>query len=55
MAATKAKKQYRTPGVVNGSLAYDFNTLERQLDRTGRMTPDRAYGGARGGCNRPGP
>ena len=40
MAATKAKKRYRTPGVVNGSLAYDFNTLERQLDRTGRMTPD---------------
>lgn len=40
MAATKAKKQYRTPGVVNGSLAYDFNTLECQLDRTGRMTPD---------------
>lgn len=40
MAATKAKKRYRTPGVVNGSLAYDFNALERKLDRTGRMTPD---------------
>lgn len=40
MAAAKVKKRYRTPGVVNGSLAYDFHTLERQLDRTGRMTPD---------------
>lgn len=40
MAVTKAKKRYRTPGVVNGSLAYDLNTLERQLNTTGRMTPD---------------
>jgi len=40
MAATKAKKRYRTPGVVNGSLAYEFDALERRLDATGHMTPD---------------
>lgn len=33
MASAAAKKRsYRTPGVVNGSLAYDFNTLERRLE-----------------------
>ena len=39
-AAATAKKRYRTPGVVNGSLAYDFGALERQLENTGRMAPD---------------
>ena len=39
-AVATAKKRRNVPGVVNGSLAYDFNTLERQLERTGRLEPD---------------
>ena len=39
--ATVAKRRYNTPGVVNGSLAYDFKTLERQLESTGYIEPDR--------------
>ena len=39
-AAATAKKRYRTPGVIDGSLAYDFGALERQLENTGRMAPD---------------
>ena len=39
-AATAAKKQYRTPGAVNGSLAYDFDALERQLEQIGDMGRD---------------
>lgn len=38
--ATARRKYYRTPGVVNGSLAYDFKTLERRLEDTGYMEPD---------------
>lgn len=41
MASVAArKKYYHTPGVVNGSLAYDFDALERQLDTTGHMGSD---------------
>ena len=40
MAAAAAKRKYNTPGVVNGSLAYDFKTLERRLEDTGYMEPD---------------
>ena len=40
MANAAAKKTYNTPGVINGSLAYDFDALERQLEDTGYMTPD---------------
>ena len=40
MASAAAKRTYNTPGVVNGSLAYDFKTLERQLENTGYMEPD---------------
>ena len=40
MASATAKRTYNTPGVVNGSLAYDFKTLERQLENTGYMEPD---------------
>ena len=39
-AAATAKKRYHTPGVIDGSLAYDFGALERQLENTGRMAPD---------------
>mgnify|MGYP005777191593 CR=1 FL=1 len=39
-AATYERSRRRTTGMVNGSLAYDFGTLERQLDDTGRMDPD---------------
>ena len=39
--ATAARRRYNTPGVVNGSLAYDFKTLERQLESTGYVEPDR--------------
>ena len=39
-AVATAKKRRNVPAVVNGSLAYDFNTLERQLERTGRLEPD---------------
>lgn len=38
--AATAKKRRNVPGVINGSLAYDFNTLERELERTGRLEPD---------------
>ena len=38
--AATAKRRRNVPGVVNGSLAYDFNTLERELERTGRLDPD---------------
>ena len=41
MATAAAKRKYNTPGVVNGSLAYDFQTLERRLEDTGYMEPDR--------------
>ena len=40
MATATARRKYNTPGVVNGSLAYDFKTLERQLENTGYMEPD---------------
>lgn len=40
MATATVKRKYNTPGVVNGSLAYDFRTLERQLENTGHMEPD---------------
>ena len=40
MATAAARRKYNTPGVVNGSLAYDFKTLERQLENTGYMEPD---------------
>ena len=41
MASVAARrKTYSTPGVINGSLAYDFDALERQLDSTGRMGSD---------------
>lgn len=40
MATATMKRKYNTPGVVNGSLAYDFQTLERQLENTGYMEPD---------------
>ena len=39
-AATYERSRRRASGMVNGSLAYDFGTLERQLDDTGRMDPD---------------
>ena len=39
-AATYERSRRRATGMVNGSLAYDFGTLERQLDDTGRMDPD---------------
>ena len=39
MASAAVKRRtYRTPGVVNGSLAYDFDTLERRLERS--LEPD---------------
>ena len=41
MATAAVRRKYNTPGVVNGSLAYDFKTLERQLENTGYMEPDR--------------
>ena len=41
MATAAARRKYNTPGVVDGSLAYDFKTLERQLENTGYMEPDR--------------
>ena len=41
MATAAARRKYNTPGVVNGSLAYDFETLERRLEDTGYMEPDR--------------
>jgi len=40
MASAAARKKYNTPGVINGSLAYDFGALERQLEDTGYMEPD---------------
>lgn len=42
MAATATYERSRrgASGMVNGSLAYDFGTLERQLEDTGRMDPD---------------
>ena len=40
MATATARRKYHTPGVVNGSLAYDFKTLERRLEDTGYMEPD---------------
>ena len=43
MATAAVRRKYRTPGVVNGSLAYDFDALERQLERTGRPERDFAY------------
>ena len=36
MASAAARKKYNTPGVVNGSLVYDSDSLERQLESTGR-------------------
>ena len=39
-AAATYKKPRAMAGMVNGSLAYDFGTLERQLENTGRMDPD---------------
>ena len=39
-AATYERSRRRATGMVNGSLAYDFGTFERQLDDTGRMDPD---------------
>ena len=39
-AAATYKKPRAMAGMVNGSLAYDFGTLERQLEDTGRMDPD---------------
>ena len=43
MATAAVRRKYRIPGVVNGSLAYDFDALERQLERTGRPERDFAY------------
>lgn len=42
MAATATYERSRrgASGMVNGSLAYDFGALERQLEDTGRMDPD---------------
>ena len=40
MATATMRRKYHTPGVVNGSLAYDFKALERQLESTGYMEPD---------------
>ena len=38
--ATAARRRHNKPEVINGSLAYDFRPLERQLEDTGRMDPD---------------
>lgn len=38
--ATAARRRHNKPEVINGSLAYDFRSLERQLEDTGRMDPD---------------
>ena len=38
--ASAAKKRHARPQMTNGSLAYDFRSLERQLEDTGRMEPD---------------
>ena len=40
MASATMRKTYRTPGVVGGSLAYDFDALERQLDGIAPLEPD---------------
>ena len=40
MASAAMRRTYRTPGVVNGSLAYDFNTLERKLEGIPSLEPD---------------
>ena len=40
MASATMRRTYRTPGVVNGSLAYDFDTLERQLEGIAPLEPD---------------
>ena len=40
MASATMRRTYRTPGVVNGSLAYDFDTLERRLEGIAPMEPD---------------
>ena len=39
------RKQYRTPGVVNGNLARDLSSyeLERRLERSGQLAPDEYY------------
>ena len=34
------KKTYHTPGVINGSLAYDFDALERRLEGIAPLEPD---------------
>ena len=40
MASAAMRRSYRTPGVVNGSLAYDFDTLERRLEGIAPLEPD---------------
>ena len=40
MASAALRRTYRTPGVVNGSLAYDFDTLERRLEGIPSLEPD---------------
>ena len=39
------RRQYRTPGVVNGNLARDLDSyeLERRLERSGQLAPDEYY------------
>ena len=39
------RKQYHTPGVVNGNLAREFSSyeLERRLERSGQLAPDEYY------------
>ena len=37
-SAAMKRKTYRTPGVINGSLAYDLDTLERRLETS--LEPD---------------
>ena len=38
--ASAAMRRYRTPGVVDGSLAYDFDALERRLEGIAPLEPD---------------
>jgi len=40
VASATMRRAYHTPGVVNGSLAYDFDTLERRLDGIAPLEPD---------------